>query len=117
MCIRDRSVLELITSLLYLGIEYNKKHDRAIRIFGLSLLPILVGTLLDAYGYWSGSANDTMWLRSCFLLFVLIQMIALLWQIRENTRKAERVEKELMQNRIITMLSQIQNSIYGDCTR
>ncbi len=49
-----------------------------------------------------------MWLRSCFLLYVMIQMFLMVWEMRKNREKAERTEKELIQNRIAIMLSQIQ---------
>lgn len=102
------AIFDLITSIAYLGAEYFKTRDQSIRAFFISLIPIALGTLLDAVGFWSGLNNETMWLRSCFLLFVLIQMFSIIWEMRENRRKAERAEHELIQNQIAIMLSQIQ---------
>lgn len=102
------AIFDLIMSIGYLGAEFYKTREKSIRAFFISLIPITFGTLLDAVGFWSRLNNETMWLRGCFLLFVLIQMFNMIWELRAARKKAERTEKELIQNRIAIMLSQIQ---------
>lgn len=113
-------IISIFLCVCSLFLECLVQKKKSLQYLLVSIAPIVIGSVLDAISYWLSTANETMWIRLGFAVFVLIQSIFITLEIKRTFNRAEEaqhLEKELMENRIAMMMSQIQpHFLYNSLT-
>lgn len=101
------TMLVMVFSIIYESRHTPKNKDRFV-LFSTFLCFISLGDIIN---YFVEFMNDTVFFTAGFMIFILSQFIYLIFYGRRTLAAAARanaLEKELVQNRIAIMLSQIQ---------
>ena len=100
-----------LAAIVLLGYEaLMLKHRQSLFVL-LSWLPLFASAFLEVINYYVRFMPERMAIQYGFTLSLLLQFIQLVQFIRKNInrmQKAARLEKEILENRIAIMLSQIQ---------
>lgn len=125
--ILQSDLIMLSASIVLTGISAFRNKNRASSFLVISLLPGMFTAILSRIDYYREFLSVSFLFSAGImitLLLLMLQVIYLLRQSAELQQKALRLEKELAENRITTMLSQIQphfiynvlNAISGLCS-